>query len=709
MKKILLYSTALVALLFAACSKSDVEMPTPSLQIGEGAVRFNISANNEDSEGADVYNPLDYCTIRIYSADGLIRKYNSQAEMPETLSLLAGSYSIDVELGDMSPATWTNKSYHGESSFTVEAGKNVEVKVACEPLNATVVVEYDESVAENLTDFSTTVAMGESSLVYEATQTGYFLPVAEEGEAVKLAWNFAGTHAEQGALTQSGEFEIEAAKKYTLKLKYTPTATGFLSFEIVVDEPTATDDVIIFSPEPVFKGEAFDLAEEQPFFGTTKTINLTAQSDLKALSMELEGETYDLVNETVAGVTLTQTDSKNWVITLTDELLSAYPGGLHTVKFVAKDADDVEGKNSALLISQGIVPGVADVDLWANTGKVQVMIFDENVQSVEVKVRRVGGEWKTITATKQADSFAGVGGGVIYSALVEPEWTTETNSKGLEVYKPNTNTGIFANASYEAKAVIDGVEKAAVADFSTSVSQSIPYGDFEDSGLSCFTAANSSTIFWGSGNNPYKQGLCAQGTKAGMGGNACAVLNSSATLGVLASGNLFTGNFNMVGMAGTVSFGHDYSWVARPSALRLKLHATVGKADIASYVDETGNLPLNVGDQDIARVYALIVDWSARPDVTSGTSKPTGCFDPSAVKSLEGCGNIIACASLLIDKSTEGDSMVTVEIPFEFYDKVTKPTSAYKIVLSAANSTYGDYMCGCSSNVMYVDDFEWVY
>ncbi len=703
MKKILLYSTALMALLFAACSKSTVEdvMPAPQ-QKGEGAVTFNISTH---SVAAGEYNPMDYCTIRIYSSEGLIRKYNSQAEMPETLSLLAGDYKIRVDLGDMSPATFTNKSYRGESTFTVVAGQEAEVSVACEPLNATVVVNYDESVAENLTDFSTTVAMGEESLVYDATtsNTGYFLPVSVEGEEVKLAWNFAGTHAEQGELTQSGEFAIEAAKKYTLKIKYTPTATGFLSFEVVIEEPTSTDDVIIFSPEPVFKGEGFDLTETQNFFNTTRTINLTAQSDLKTLTMNLEGTTYDLVNAAPAGVTLTQTDTKNWVITLSDALLDAYPGGTHTVKFEATDADDVTGKNSALLTTQGIVPGVSDVDLWANTGKVSVKIFDTNVQSVSVKVRRSGGDWKSYTATQVDDTT--------YAATLEPEWSTETNAKGLEVYKPNTATGVFANASYEAKAVIDGVEKAAVAEFTTSVSQPVPYGDFEDSSLSCFTTNNKNSIFWGSGNNSATKGLCTQSTFSGMGGNACAKLTSSSTAGVLASGNLFTGlfNFSMLTTTGTVSFGHDYSWVARPSALRLKMHATIGTVNIAKHKDETGSLPLNEGDQDIARVYALIVDWSARPDVSSGLDAPTGCFDPSATKSVDGAGNIIACASLLINESTSGDSMVTVEIPFEFYDKVTKPTSAYKIVISAANSTYGDYMCGCEDNVMYVDDFEWVY
>lgn len=691
MKKILLYSAALTALLLGSCSKSDLCQPD-GLEGGMGAVAFNLSTETRTGD----YDPMDYYTIRIYSSEGLIRKYTPEDVMPEVLHLLAGSYSIDVELGDGSVATWTNKSYHGEADFMVSGGQQTKVDVLCKILNATVVVKYDDSVPQNLqAGFKTTATLYGEQLVYTENKTGYFLP---DGEEVELEWSFAGTHAEKGAIAQSGKQLIKAGGKYTLNFKYSPDAVGGLVFDIEIVEPEEHDDVILFSPEPVFKGDGFDLGTAQKFYNTTKTILLSSPNTLSQLTVEVGSQTIDLTNTSY----VVKTDDKNWKITLTDEFFSPYPGGENAYRFIATDNEGGSGKATATFITQGIVPvTAAECNLWLNTADVKVKIFDSSVSSVEVKMRRAGGEWATYTATKLDDET--------YVAKVEPKWTTMTNSKGLEVYKPDTNTGIFANTTYEAKAVIAGVEKEAVASFATTVSQPIPYADFEDSTLSCYTTSNKNTIFWGSGNNSFKKNLCSQSTFPGMGGQHCALLASSSTLGVLASGNLFTGNFNMSGMAGTVSFGQDYNWVARPSALRVKLHATIGKANIALYKDDTGNLPLKEGDQDMARIYALIVDWSARPGVTSGTAAPTGCFDPSATKSLAGAGNIIACASLLIDSSTSGDSMVTVEIPFEFYDKVTKPTSAYKLVISAANSAYGDYMCGCDANVMYLDDFEWVY
>lgn len=689
MKKLLLYSATLMMLLISSCAKDQaVGLPEES----EGAVSFAFATDTRTGD----YDPMDYCTIRVYSSEGLIRKYLSLEEMPEVLNLLAGSYSVDVELGDKSTATWTNKSYHGKADFTVKAGEVSPIEVLCKMLNATVEVNYDNSVAENFNEgFKTTAIFYDDRLVYTENMAGYFLPNEEQTE---LEWKFEGVHPKKGTLTQSGKLTLKQSCKYTLTFKYSPDGNGMLDFDLEVVEPTATDDVILFNPEPVFKGEGFDLATTQKFYNTTKTILLTSPTPLAKLTMEVGDQEIDLTDSEY----VVKSDEVNWKIVLTDDFFSAYPGGENAYKFVAEDTDGGKGKATVNFITQGIMTATAaDCDLWLNTAKMKVKIFDSSVNSVQVKMRRVGGEWKNYTATKFDEET--------YVAKIEPEWTTETNSKGLEVYKPNTNTGVFANAEYEAMAIINGVEKTAVASFDTTISQPIPNGDFEDTSMSCFLTNNINTLFWGSGNNSLKRDLCTQSTFAGMGGGHCALLTSSETFGVLASGNLFSGNFVMNGMAGTVTFGQDYNWVARPSALRVKVHATVGLADIASYVDETGELPLQKGEQDMARIYALIVDWSARPGVTSGTSAPSGCFDPSATKNLAGSGNIIACASLLIDQTTSGDQMVTVEIPFEFYDKVTKPTSTYKIVLSAANSTYGDYMCGCSTNKMYVDDFEWVY
>lgn len=696
MKKIAIYILSLCALL-TSCSKDGLQASQEFVE-GGGSVKFAFQTETLSSE----YNPISYCTIRIYSSEGLIRKYLSIEEMPETLNLLAGNYSIDVELGDMQKASFTNRSYHGVEDFVVEAGKQTSVDVLCNTLHAAVEVVYDSSMSALESGYMTKVSATEASLEYTESATGYFL--CPEQQTMELSWEFVGVHSEKGAVEKSDKLVVKAGGKYTLKFAYSPDAVGLLDFTIEVVEPTPENggDVIIFSPEPVFSGYDFELDDAQVLYGEPKQINIVGPNPLSGLTLEIDGQSYDVVNNTVEGISLTQSDNKNWSLFVDDSFFSSYVGGNHTIKMVATDTEGGEGSANVTFVTQGIVPtDSSSCDLWLNSASVKVNVYDESVTDVKVMIRKSGGEWQTVTATK-SDATT-------YTAVVGPEWVTETNSKGLEVYKPKAGTGIFANSTYQTKAVIGGVEKSAIAEFTTSVSQPIPYSGFEDSSLSCWGDGNSNAPYWGSGNNWAASNLCKQGTCSGMGGSYCAVLRSSETLGNLASGNLFTGTFVMSGMMGTVSFGIDYNWVARPRAIRVKYHATVGTVDVAKYSDSSGSTPLSKGDQDMSRIYALIVDWSSRPQVVSGTSAPSGCFDPSAIKSISGSGPIIACASLLISSSTSGSSMQTVEIPFEFYDKVAKPSSQYKLVISAACSTYGDYMCGSSSNVLYLDDFEWVY
>lgn len=703
MKQILVYAAALSALLFASCAKSEVELPEENRPNAAGALSLRVRTETR-AEGA-AYDPMDYCTIRIYSQEGLVRRYTSLDEMPETLSLLAGSYSIAVDAGDMSAASFTNKSYRGEQPFVIAAGSVTPVEVICKTLNATVAVHYDASVAERLQPgFRTEVRMGGDVLEYTGSAAGYFLPA--DGGA-ELSWSFAGEHAERGAVEQTGLLNVKAGGKYTLNFAYSEDAAGLLSFTVTVVEPKPENggDVIVFSPEPVFKGDGFDLAVAQKLYGTAKNILLASPNTLNGLTMVLEGTTYDLVNDAPAGVTLTRSDDKNWIVSLSEELFSTCTGGDHELLFTATDIDGDTGRSTALFSTQGIVPATAqDYDLWRNTGSIRVKVYDAAVTDVAVKLRRAGGEWQTVPAERTDDET--------FTATVAAAWTETQNDAGYTAYAPDSRTGIFADAVYETKAVIAGEERVAVASFSTAVDQPIHNGDFEDGSESCFTINNSNAPFWGSGNNNYMgmsklSNLCLQSSFPGQSGEHCAKLSSQNAM-MLAAGNLFTGTFVKPSTQGTVGFGVDYDWKARPTAIRLKYYADLGTVDLTRYTDASGNDPLPKGAADKARIFVAIVDWDAPHGVSSGLSAPSGMWDP-AVETSTAEGAIIGYASLWLEGVTEGDSMISVDLPIRYYDRTAKPSKACKLVISCSANAYGDYMCGSSSNVLYVDDFEWVY
>ena len=338
-----------------------------------------------------------------------------------------------------------------------------------------------------------------------------------------------------------------------------------------------------------------------------------------------------------------------------------------------------------------------EADLWQNTGTVTALISADEYASGAALEYRIKGdtEWQRM---QESGYDAG-----ILTATIAPEWKTETNPNGLTVYKLVPKKGLFAGHTYEFRLLVGGSEQGAPLEYTAPAGNTIPNGDMEDASMSCWTQNNKTAEFWGSGNNTFTKGLC---TQASFAGGTRAKLQATSAMGVLASGNLFTGLFQKdLITRGVVSFGQTYAWKARPRALKVQYFAEhIGPVDI----DKKFGAPIGMGDQDRARIMVAIVDWNARREVGSGTEPPTGTWDPQEAASTEQ-GKIIAYGSLFIDESSTGDRMIDTELELHFYDREAKPSGLYQLVISCSTSAYGDFMTGCKSNVLYIDNFEWAY
>lgn len=349
---------------------------------------------------------------------------------------------------------------------------------------------------------------------------------------------------------------------------------------------------------------------------------------------------------------------------------------------------------------------VGAADLWHNTATVTAIVTEEeHAAGVSLQYRIQGAEQWIEMENPSYESG-------ILSATLTPQWNASTNANQLTVYTPDASKGLFAGGVYEIRLLVGG-QQMQLLEYTAPAGDEIPGGDMEGD-LSCFTIDNTAAAMWGSGNNTLKRSLCTAATCPGMEGSQCAKLSASETLKILASGNLFTGTFKMAGTTGTVGFGQKFAYTARPKSLRFRYHATIGAVDIRKYETiqiGTQSFPsIAVGEKDISSVYVAIVDWSARHEVSSGISAPTGAWDPSAQSNLEGSGKIIAYGVLDLRESTSGEEMVEAEIPLLYYDtEASAPQGSYTIVISCSTSKYGDFMNGCSTNVLYVDDFRWGY
>ena len=703
MKRHITYAALLLctALAVASCSGEAADGDSAA---GTGMLEMNISTTRAEADGE--YDPKDRLVARIYnSRSELIRKYTSETYVKQ-LELIAGEYRIAVEAGEIVPASFTKRFYKGEETFTVNPGQTTVAEVKCTRQNTAAEVKFDASVTESFgTDFHFWIVADDTfdeekaeqetvpALKYTSDATGYFtLP---EG-VTTFIWHFEGTHADRGEIVMEGRQEnIQAGVKYVFTCLFSKDRPGSIQCVVIKVDTSSDeqDDTIVFSPSPTIEGDGFDISQPQgviPGETWTRTYKLAAMAPLKTAELRFGEQTYDLLGDLPEGITAVRDNDLSLTVTLSETFFAGCSAGSHSAAFHVTDSKDAGTTVASELRVQGMLPvESSDYDLWSNTVTLRAMVADPDVTTVTFGLKN-GEAWQNMDGTTDGSGY--------YTATYNPEWTESTNEAGLKVYTPKAGTGIWADGSYEFRAVL-GDDTTYNTDLTTAEGQTIPGGDMEDGNLPCFGKSTSeTTTFWGSGNAA-TSGLCSQGTKPGMG------LQSQSAFSLVAAGNLFSATFKFASLLGTVSFGMPYDWQARPTAMRVKCHATVGAVNKGTITDEHEYIQ---DGQDRSRIYVAIVDWNSRHQTSTGMNAPTGTWDPAKTNETAE-GKIIAYGSLLIKDSTEGDEMVSIDIPICYYDPETKPSKSYSLIISCSTSTYGDYKVGCLGNVMYVDDFEWVY
>lgn len=161
-------------------------------------------------------------------------------------------------------------------------------------------------------------------------------------------------------------------------------------------------------------------------------------------------------------------------------------------------------------------------------------------------------------------------------------------------------------------------------------------------------------------------------------------------IGQFAAGNIYTGHFvKTIGTSGAeIQFGRAFT--SRPTQLHGWFNYSSGTVDYAGDV-------LRKGDIDQCAIYIALSDKDSRYTVNTSEGKYINYeTDP----------NIIAYGELPLAEcvSTNGWKEFTVDLKYRSLTR--KPTH---LIIVASASKYGDYFCGSTSSVMYIDDFELIY
>ena len=647
---------AMMAALFVACGDdgTDDETPPPAVP--------TIALDGGDiDQPQEITNPM---SVKVsVTAPGAIAGFTVTIDSPALTAEMLATAGLATELNLVNPGSMAEAL--GALGFP--SGEAVSGKTA-------------------LTfDISALVPM--IAAIYEETSDHKFiLKVTDaKGQSTTKTLTCHLTAAPTIAL-DGGDIDQPQEITNPMSVKIGVTAPGVIAgFTVTIDSPALTDEMLA----------AVGLAAE---------LNLVNPGSMA----EALGALGFPSGEAVSGKTALTFDISALV-----PMIAQIYNETSDHKFILK-VTDAKGKSTTKTLTCHLTGKAAlaynnDADLWANTATVTTANVPDG-GSVQYRIKGAA-DW-TDAVLVEGSKYR-----------LAPVYETSKNAAGLDVHTIKAGTGVFAATNYEVRIAKDG-QTVDSKEFATAAGDKIPNGDM--SGWSKriwidgsnneypITSPNPEGMkVWDSGNNAFLEQnngeeslftpLCRQDeTEPGT-----ARLQARMVLGfVFAPGNMFTGDFDYSGFSGTVNFGKPYAWTARPRALKVRYKAQVGKIDkVGSYDPDKDSYK----DQpDRARIFVAVVNWKAQHGVTSGMTAPAGMWDPAATKSLDE-GAILGYGDLVITQTATG--WVEATLPFNWYAKdAANPASApFSLVISCATSVRGDYLTGCSTNTMQVDDFEWVY
>lgn len=731
-KNIFAPAALFAASLMALCSCSD-EIPYDTGD-GEGRLIIKTSISNDvkgsvsrGSRAGVTDDELAAKTlIWISNSKGVVRKYNGIGEVPaQGVWLLADNYVAEAWAGDSVPASFEDKHFKAREEFSIGGGETRQLNLECKIANVVVVVDYDESVRDLVSECVFEAGHKAGMLTYEGLEAsgkpGYFMMPSFDKN---ISYTFtAKNNLTDGAVTKHGAIEnAKPGHKYTVHISQgDPSVSEFGAalFDIEVDETEIeVAEVIEIQMEPVITGLTHDISQpivstggafdecrlwvqstshieyvevECPAFtaylgaGQTK-FGVLSMSDEVRQKLEGYGFSYSLITH--------KNDPENpqfeeMKLRFNENFLSIFAEGEHTVTITVHDANNLTGVAHVTFTSAKMqleqLPAASPA-VWADRVTLTATILNPDVTNAAIEWRRLGSQqWNR--ATPSAAPAARAEAGTTITATV---------------------TGLTAGTTYEYRAVCDGYESKPYT-FSTEAATQLPNAGFEEwdtSSKAHLVYASGGTMFWDSGNHgssTMNTNVTTRAEDKKHSGSYSAKLESQfvgvGIIGKFAAGNLFVGKYLATnGTNGVLGWGRPFT--SRPKALRGYVHYTPAKIE---YADNDAPAEYVKGEMDRGIIYIAIVDNTK----TSYKAESWPCIVNTETKELfdKNDANVIAYGEKVFEGATAGSDMVPFEITLDYR---TEDVKACNIILTISASKGGDYFAGGHS-VMYVDDLELVY
>lgn len=668
------------------------------------------------------------CKVRIYNETSLVRKYEGTDNVPSSIPLMSGTYSVRVTAGDSVAASFNQRFFEGNEEFTITKGQQSPVEVKCGIANTVLAFTWDESLKEAFEgDCQVTVTSATGELVYSSAKAdakGYFSLPADNR---KLTCKFTATKLTGGTYEQTTELtDAQPATLYNMTCKYTATGqetTGGAWLTLSVDETPLSEETttIGIKQRPVIVCKDADNIEydlEQPMYLATNTkgtyyLIVSTSSPLKGALLQndrftefgVPANSMDLMNlggkdasVEASGISLHAPNAimetgGTWKIQFSEELIAkmtAQEGQVTTTL----TATDKNGKQR--MVTWNIVVSNATVatteaipyEIWTSKatlhGKVTGTLA--STPKFQYRVKGSGSSWITVDA----------------------DLTESTFSKEI--------TGLTPGTTYEYQAM-DGTQASTVTcEFTTETTFQPENASFEavsDSSSIILIHGTGQSTWWDTGNHgssTMNKNVTTPDTSVKHSGNQSLLLSSQfvgiGIIGKFAAGNLFAGKYlDTEGTDGILGWGRPCT--SRPKALKVYVRYE------PATVDNGGDYIAN-GATDQGIIYVAIGDWAGQ-EANGGTwpfvvrTKNASSLFSTEKGTYSGDGIIAYGEKTFEEAYNDGGNMkeLTINLDYDnFGGNQRKPTS---IIIVASASKYGDYFQGGDGSKMWLDDMELIY
>lgn len=501
---------------------------------------------------------------------------------------------------------------------------------------------------------------------------------------------------------------------------------GSKAFDIVANQVTSVQ--VVANVNNVVTKVTFDPTIAENFnagYTMTMTLSNEAASQLVYDSSKSGAEGYfiiaDLFEPSLKWTFTGKLAKDGSTFTRSGEIKNVEVGKLYSMnlKYTIKDGDLV------FSLSVDRTTNIVDDTIIfepVSTGLAQSSIYEiwATRATVHADVDAAESEGKTV----EFAYMTGAGAWTYVAAVNDSEGTWKADISGLS---PAT--------TYTYALMIDREQIGESLSFTTEAAPNLPNASFEYVSLVAgesyykFYDPNcgveeGSYMFWGSGNGEGSEGVSGSAsmgitittidTSSKVDGKQSVVAQTSSMVGMLAAGNLFTGQF--MGLVGTeggiVNFGRP--WTSRPSALRIWCKYETGLINILN----NSNLGVTKSDYDRAQIKVAIGTWDYKKYGGSKESPvQVNTTDESTFVDFYTDGSTIANGDVVIyndgysiNKGAKVSAATTgwIEyvIPLNYRNLNAYPTH---IVVSCAASMFGDYFTGYDKTKLWIDAVELIY